>query len=266
MAEKLMSIMVLNWNRKEYSSKTIENILQKTTVNHELILIDNNSTEESGVRQYLSSVKGNTHTKEIKLVFNDRNFGVGGGRNMGLLRATGEYLCTIDDDVLVPDKWDLLIAEACDKIPKLGITGVNVEPIKFPVKIINGVKMRPKSSNLGGACLCLPRRVFKHVGFYMAENIYGMEDVEMRCRLDLAGLISAYIVPKGVHMDNDSLKEYRKVKNDAHARGSKQTSALSRFRRKLGEQFKKTGSLYVPFNPDNFKPVDEQVFTNELIK
>ncbi len=266
MSKKLMSIIVLNWNRKYYSKTTIECILKKTTIPHELIFVDNASTEESGVREYLKSVQGNTHTKEIKYVFNNRNFGVGGGRNTGLMVADGEYLVTIDDDVLIPDGWDILLAAACDKVPGLGITGINVEPFKFPVKVISGVRLRPKAGNLGGACLCLPRRVFKRLGYYMAENIYGMEDVEYRCRLDIAGLLSAYIEPKGVHLDKDELKAYRGVKNNAHVKGSIQTSALAQFRRRLITQHQKTGSLYVPFNPDNFNPVDDKIFTNDLIK
>lgn len=266
MAEKLMSIMVLNWNRAHYTKQTVERILQNTTIPHELIFIDNNSTEESGVRQYLKSVKGNAHTKAIKYVFNDLNFGVGGGRNTGLLVAEGEYLVNIDDDVLVPAKWDVLLKQACDKVPGLGLTGVNVEPFKFPVKVVNGVRLRPKAGNLGGACLCMPRRIFKRIGFYMADNIYGMEDVEMKCRLDLVKLISAYIEPKGVHIDNDSLKEYRAKKNDAHTGGSIQLGALAQFRRRLNVHLKETGNVYVPFDPKDFKPVDKEIFVNDLVK
>lgn len=263
---KLMSIMVLNWNRAHYTKKTIERILDITTMPHELILIDNNSTESSGVRQYLDTVKGNKNTTNIIKVYNDRNFGVGGGRNTGLMKASGHYLVNIDDDVWVPDKWDVLMAQACDKVPKLGITGVNVEPHNFPVKVINGVKLRPKAGNLGGACLCLPRRVFKTIGYYMAENVYGMEDVEMRCRLDLAGLLSAYIEPKGKHLDTDEMIEYRKEKNKAHTGGSKQLGALAQFRRKLIAKHSKTGDLYVPFDQSKFDPVDKEEFTNEITK
>jgi glycosyltransferase involved in cell wall biosynthesis len=263
---KLMSIVVLNWNRLHYTKQTVENLIKNTSIKHEFIFVDNNSIDESGVRQYLLDMKDKTNAERVEYVFNDVNFGVGGGRNTGLMRANGDYLVTIDDDVLVPKNWDVLMATACDKIPKLGITGVNVEPFNFPVKLINGVRMRPKAGNLGGACLCLPKRVFKRVGFYMASTIYGHEDCEMRCRLDILGLKSAYIEPKGVHLDNDSLKDYRKVKNDAHVGGSAQFGALAQFRRRLREQFEKTGNVYVPFDPRKFSPVDKEDFTNDLVK
>ena len=57
MSDKLLSIIVLNWNRKSYSQRTIENVVKKTTVKNEIILVDNNSAE-MGMREYLLSVKG----------------------------------------------------------------------------------------------------------------------------------------------------------------------------------------------------------------
>lgn len=256
-----MSIVVLNWNRVHYTKQTVERIIEATTLPHELIFVDNNSYEESGVRQYLESLKDKTNAEKVTYVFNDKNLGVAGGRNSGLVHATGDYLVTIDDDVWVPDQWDALMAQACDKIPKLGITGVNVEPHNYAVQELNGVKVRPKNGNLGGACLCLPRRVFRHIGYYNYFSTYGHEDCAMFYRLKEAGLISAYVVPKGKHLDVDADKAYREAKNDAHKKGSAQLQELSKYL----QYMRSTGDVYVPFDP-NFKPVDQKVFTNDLIK
>ncbi|MFA5023421.1 MAG: glycosyltransferase [Patescibacteria group bacterium] len=259
MSEKLLSIIILNWNRKHYSIQTIENLIKKTTLKHELILVDNNSSEP-GLRDYLLEVKGNENTTKIQHVFNYKNLGVAGGRNSGLVKASGDYLMTIDDDIIVPDSYDKLFAEACDKIPKLGITGVCVEPDKYSDKIINGVRCRPKNGNLGGACLCLPRRVFEKVGFYNYFSTYGHEDACMYYRLSYLGLISAYILPKGIHLDTDKDKAYRKEKNKAHQKGSSQLSALSRYLTNM----RNTGNVFVTFDP-NFEPCDQKIFTNDLI-
>lgn len=259
----LMSVVILNWNRLKYTKVTLERIIEASTIPMEIILVDNNSMEESGVRRYLLEMKDALEKKFIKViyVFNDKNLGVAGGRNSGLVEASGDYLVTIDDDVWVPDNWDTLMAEACDKIPGLGITGVNVEPIKFPVKNINGVDVRPKQGNLGGACLCLPRRVFKRVGYYNYFNTYGMEDCAMYYRLTQMKLLSAYIVPKGKHLDTDSDKEYRKAKDKAQSKGSPQMSELSKYLKYM----RSTGDTFVPFDP-NYEPEDINIFTNDLIK
>ena len=249
---------MLSWNRKHYAKQTLECIIQRTTMPYELILVDNGS--EDGTREYLKSMENKTNAEKVTYVFNDKNLGVSGGRNSGLVVASGDYLVTIDDDIKIPPKWDVLMAEACDKIPKLGITGVNVEPFKFPVKVVNGARVRPKAGNLGGGCLCLPRRVFKTIGYYNYFSTYGHEDCAMYYRLVKLGLMSAYIEPKGVHIDIDADKAYRKAKNDAHKKGSVQLSALSSY--VMG--MRKSGDVYVPFDPD-YDPADSKVFTTDLI-
>lgn len=251
MSNKLMSIVMLSWNRLHYSKQTLESIIKKTSMPHELILVDNNSSEESGVRQLLGGVRGNEHTQKIVRVYNDKNLGVAGGRNSGLVKASGDYLVTIDDDVIVPNKWDVLLANACDKVHRLGITGINVEPVKYPIKTINGVRVRPKSGNLGGACLCLPRRIFKRVGYYQVYGQYGLEDSDMYVRLWSLGLMSAYIEPHGIHLDEDKDKVYRKVKDRAHIKGSQQLKAFAQAKLKYQQDHKNTYVPYRPYDPDD---------------
>lgn len=268
MSRGLMSIIVLNWNRLHYSKQTIECLVERTTVPHEFIFVDNNSAPESGVRDYLKKVKGNKHTKAIKHVFNDSNQGVAGGRNTGLLVADGDYLFNIDDDILVPENYDKFMKSACDNIPKLGVVGICVEPYKYPKKIINNVPVRVKSvGNINGAALCLPRRVFKRVGFFNNFNglqAYGHEDSYLRYCLDHIGLISVYIPPKGVHLDKDADKAYRQAKNKAHAKKSPELSSLSGAIAKM----RKTNSVFTPYIPLDVKKVEKAgriVYDNDLI-
>lgn len=266
MSKKLMSVIMLNWNRLEYSRVTLERIIESSSIPIEIIIVDNNSMPESGIREYFAGMKGKLESRfeKVTYVYNSKNLGVAGGRNSGLVHATGEYLVTIDDDVLLPNKWDVLMAQACDNIPKLGITGVNVEKNKYPIKVINGVTVRPKNGNLGGACLCLPRRVFKRVGYYCAFGQYSHEDCEMFYRLSGMGLMSVYIVPHGKHLDVDADKAYRKEKNKAHQKGSPQLQALSKrlkYIRSGGDPY----VAYTPYDPDA-DDIRLVTFTNDLVK
>lgn len=269
--KKILSIISLNWCRLEYTQKSIECLIKKTTVPHRLILIDNNSDPRTGVRDYLSGItKANTNAEEVIHVFNPKNMGVAGGRNTGIYEVEKrglqqDYIFNLDDDVLVPDNYDKQLVEACDKIPKLGITGINVEPVKYPVVEINGVRVRPKKHNLGGAALCLPRRVFQLIGYYGCGrgNLYGMEDSMANYRLNFLGLMSAYIESRGVHMDTDQRKAYRKAKNAAHK--EKVSIQLKELSKAIAEM-RKTGIVYNPYiPPEDYHPVDEDIFTNELI-
>lgn len=237
----LVSIIVLNYNRLEYTKKTISNLIDKTTVSHEFIFVDNGSVD--GTREYLSSLEGKTNAQEVRCIFNPSNYGVAGGRNEGLLVANGEYLLTIDDDILVPDDYDTLVVQACDTIPDLGITGVSVERKNYPIKKLNGIEMQVKRGNLGGACLCMPRRVFEQVGYFSPDYVYGGEDCDMYSRMLRLKLISAYIIPKGIHMDENTNSNYVDLKKQAHKFGSKQ---FCRVGANL-HQYKKTGEVYTPY-------------------
>jgi glycosyltransferase involved in cell wall biosynthesis len=270
-SNKLLSIVVLNWNRLVYSKQTIECVVKKTTVPYVLTLVDNNSDPSSGVREYLSSItKANTNAVEVLHVFNSKNLGVAGGRNSGIYEVeqrglAPDYLFNVDDDVLLPDSYDKMLVEVCDKVPKLGITGVNVEPNKYPVFELGGVRVQLKRvGNLGGAALCLPRRVFNSVGYYGfgLGTIYGHEDSIMRSKMDMLGLLSCYIESAGVHLDTDKDKAYRIAKNDAHKKGSVQLRELS----KSVMQMRNTGVVYTPYVPsESYHPVDEAMFTNDLM-
>lgn len=258
MSKKLMSIVVLNWNRLNYSKQTIERLLEKTSVPHELVLVDNNSKCDE-IRTYLKSVSGNKYTEDVTCVFNKENFGVGGGRNAGFAIAKGNYLVNIDDDVLVPDDFAEQMMEVCDRVPKIGMSGVCVENIEFPIQIINGVRCRPKNANLGGACVCIPRRVFDVVGYYNCLSLYGHEDCLYYFRLKHLGLISAYIERTGIHLDAGEGK-YKEQKDMAQSRNSVQFKALLEYLSVM----RATNNVYVGF--DTAKNAnDKHVFNNDLI-
>jgi len=271
MTNKLMSVIVLSWNRLEYTKLTIENIIKRTTVPHILVLVDNNSAKETGVNDYLHSItKSNTNAEDVLYVDNLKNLGVAGGRNSGICaveqsKYEQEYIFNIDDDIIVPENYDKRIVEICNKVPKIGLTGINVEPNKYPIVTINGIKVQIKSAgNLGGAALAIPRRVFKRTGYYGFGNgtLYGHEDSYLRSKLDILGLISAYIPGRGTHLDKYKDKAYRVAKNNAHKKGSIQLRELS----KSVIEMRKTGNVYTPYiGPDIYTPVDEDIFTADLI-
>jgi len=247
----MLSIIVLNYNRLKYTKKTIQNLIDKTTVEHEFIFVDNGSID--GTREYLKRLeeKNLTNAKKVTCVFNPSNYGVAGGRNSGLRVATGDYLMTIDDDIIVPDKYDKLLIEACDKIPKLGLVGVCVEPNKpkyvYPVSVRDGVKVRRKDGNLGGGCLCMPRRAFDRVGYFSPDFAYGGEDCDMHIRMTQIKLISVYIVPYGKHIDKRENKAYESLKKHAH---NKKSASYKKIGDNSGK-YRKTKNVYIPYRePD----------------
>lgn len=239
----MLSIIVLNYNRLELSKQTIERILSITQLPFELLLVDNNSHPKSGVREYLYSVANKHGNDKVKLVFCKQNFGVAGGRNEGLLRAKGDYLITIDDDIWLPDNYDKLLVDACDNIPDIGLVGISVETHLYPLVKINGVVVQRKGGNLGGGCLCMSRKIFEKIGYYNSSFVYGFEDCEMYLRTKYLKLISVYIEPRGKHLDLHENKSYLSAKKLAHEKDTRHAKMLG----KLEYRFKRGENLYVPY-------------------
>ena len=210
-----LSIIVLNYNFLECTKQTVENLIKLTTVPHEFIFVDNGSID--GTRKYLESMRDKTNAQQVKYVFNDRNLGVAGGKNSGLQVAEGNYLLTIDDDILVPSNYDKLMIESLDKIDTLGTIGVNVEGKNYGVVNINDVAIRLKKwGNIGGGCVCMSRRIFNMVGYLSADTVYGGEDCDLYNRLRLLNLMNGYIVPKGQHLTKSASDSYKAIKAAAH--------------------------------------------------
>lgn len=237
----MLSIIVLNYNRLEYTKQTVSNLIKKTKVEHEFIFVDNGSTD--GTREYLRSLLHKTNAKQVRCIFNDKNLGVAGGRNIGLKVAEGDYLMTIDDDIIVPDNYDGYLIEACDKIPNLGITGISVERKNYSIRNINGVNLQFKDGNLNGGCLCMPRRTFEKVGYFYAFAVYGGEDCDMYIRIKQLKLISAYIVPKGIHIDKGENVKYKTLKKSYHTPKSKVFQNVGNNELK----YKRSKNVYVPY-------------------
>ena len=260
MSKKLLSIIVLSYNRLEYTKQTIENLIEKTNVDREFIFVDNGSID--GTREYLKSLMGRRLGGDVRLVFNSFNYGVGQGRNSGLKIAKGDYLMTIDDDILVPDNYDVDLIRLCDNIPNLGATGVSVEKLKYTKLInVNGIQVRAKAGNLGGGCLCISRAVFNKVGYFKDVFTYGIEDVDLYLRLRVLKLRSLYIANRGKHIDERDNKEYERLKRTAH-------TERSRSFRKIGEldlTYKKTGNVYVPYTAPKAKR-ENKLFDDAILK
>lgn len=97
---KLCSIIVLNFNGERIIEKCLSHLLNQTYPNFEIIIVDNNSTDNSLaiLQKYLPSQK-------ISLIRSKKNLGVPGGRNMGVLHARGEIVAFIDNDGYAHPDW-----------------------------------------------------------------------------------------------------------------------------------------------------------------
>ena len=91
--EKLITIIIPIYNVEKYLSKCIESVINQTYKNLEIILIDDGSTDSSGIICNQYSKKDS----RIKLI-HIKNSGVSNARNVGLDNASGDWIVFVDSD------------------------------------------------------------------------------------------------------------------------------------------------------------------------
>ncbi len=94
----MITVIVPVYNVEDYLENCIDSILNSTCDDFELILVDDGSTDKSGL------ICDHYKPKENRIkVIHKENSGVSGARNMGLDNAQGDYISFIDgDDVIHP--------------------------------------------------------------------------------------------------------------------------------------------------------------------
>lgn len=111
----LVSIVVPFYNVEPYIEECLRSIMNQTYKNIEILCIDDCGQDDSvGIVKKLAD-----EDSRIKLIRHRKNKGLGGARNTGLKKASGEYILFIDSD-----DW---IEHNCvsEVVNKMSTTGVN---------------------------------------------------------------------------------------------------------------------------------------------
>lgn len=97
----LVSIIIPAYNASNYIKDAINSVLLQSYKNIEIIIIDDNSTDDT-----VNIVKS-YDSKFIKLICNSQNYGPGVCRILGLRKASGDYLAFLDaDDIWSEEKLE----------------------------------------------------------------------------------------------------------------------------------------------------------------
>jgi GT2 family glycosyltransferase/2-polyprenyl-3-methyl-5-hydroxy-6-metoxy-1,4-benzoquinol methylase len=121
-----VSIVMLTWNRFDVTRPAIESVRAHTRQPHELIVVDNGSTD--GTAAYLDTLERDG----VRVIRNRENRGVAAGWNQGLHVASGDCLMVLNNDVLVADEWLERMVRAAYAIPRTGMVGCRASSIAGP--------------------------------------------------------------------------------------------------------------------------------------
>lgn len=96
--EKLVSIAIVNWNGEKYLYKCIKSLLEQNYKNIEVIIIDNDSTDNS-----VKIIEDNF--KNDVILFKNKNTGYAGGANKGIELSNGDYVIIANPDIVFGDNY-----------------------------------------------------------------------------------------------------------------------------------------------------------------
>lgn len=117
-----LAIIVLNWNGADDALNCVES-LQQQTLRPEIIIVDNNSSDDS-VERFEDHVKSQKKDAPI-LIKNSQNLGFAGGINTGLVHARKqgfEYIGVLNPDAIADKHWLKSLYTELTSHPSAGIT------------------------------------------------------------------------------------------------------------------------------------------------
>lgn len=120
-----VSIIMPVYNKEKYVERAIESVLKQTYKDIELIIVNDGSTDNS-----LNKCKKFVDER-IKIV-NSKNYGVSHARNLGIDRASGDFITFLDADdyldicyleELLDERSQMIISGLCDVQKDMSIIG-----------------------------------------------------------------------------------------------------------------------------------------------
>jgi glycosyltransferase involved in cell wall biosynthesis len=93
-----ITVIIPNYNNAKYLADCLNSVRRQTYANLEIILIDDQSADDS----YKIARKIAAADPRVRVFRMPKNGGVGAARNLGLDKATGEFVVFLDSDDLMP--------------------------------------------------------------------------------------------------------------------------------------------------------------------
>ena len=206
----LVSIITVNYNQSEVTCALIESLNKITYPNFEIIVVDNHSTEDDP-----TSIK--KRYPEVVYIANPINYGFAAGNNYGLMRARGDYILLLNNDIEVPPGFMEPLVEKLEKNPGIGAVSPRIKFYYQPDTIqyagytpINPVTMRNfaigywekdrgqynedrETAYAHGAAMMVPMRVVKEIGLMSYIFFLYYEEADWCARIKKAGYKIYYV-------------------------------------------------------------------------
>ena len=201
-----VSVVVVNWNRRELLKACLESLARQTYRNYEVIIIDNGSGD--GSPALVEELAGG-YPVPLKLAVNHENRGFCAANNQGFALAQGEYLALLNNDAEAEPGWLSALVDACSSAEDVGMVASKILVWEDPKRIDKcGHLIFPDGQNRGrgtgqldqgqfdrveealwpDGCAALYRRaMLENIGGFDEEFFAYADDAELGLRGRIAG-------------------------------------------------------------------------------
>lgn len=201
-----ISVIIPCFNQSVYLFNAIESVFMQNMAEFEIIIVDDGSTDASE-----AFYKELENSRYLSLYRQD-NLGAAAARNLGISKATKDYIAFLDaDDVWLPHKIELQLAAF--RHPTVDMVFTHIEQFISPELMTEALRNKPiKNQLLPGICpstMLIKHQALKRVGqfneqlklgefiaWYLSSKMHRLES----CVLD------EVLVRRRIHKNNTSYR------------------------------------------------------------
>ncbi len=199
MTNPTVSTIIVSHNNKDILKDCIESIKNQSYKSKEIILLDNDSTDNT---EDLVKIK----YPEIKF-FNLFGKGPAEKRNIGISKSDSDYMVFMDSDARLTKDWIKISIKYMEKNKDVGICGGLILKNKDTIDAAGGIiakncggtdigfgeKNKGQYSNfrkvnyLKSASVIIRKKMFEEIGGFDKDYFFGMEDTDLGLRANIYG-------------------------------------------------------------------------------
>ncbi|MGB7721730.1 MAG: glycosyltransferase family 2 protein, partial [Bryobacteraceae bacterium] len=207
----MISVVVVNWNRKELLRACLASLARQTGVEFETIVVDNGSTD--GSAEMAEREFGR------RVIRNPENRGFCAANNQGIAVARGEFIALLNNDAEAEPGWLAALERACSGRADVGMAASKVLVWEDPGRIDKvGHLIFPDGQNRGrgsgtedrgqydreeevlwpdGCAAMYRKRMLERIGGFDEDFFAYGDDAELGLRARIAGWKCVY-TPRAV--------------------------------------------------------------------
>lgn len=211
----LVSIIIVNYNGRSYLEECFASLMKVTYPNYEIIIVDNNSSDDS-----IEFVKNNF--PKIMIIKLEKNYGFAEPNNIGAKNAHGDFLLFLNNDTIVEPNFVSELVKVITQNSKIAIcqslllkpngdidsSGDFVDIYGRAFNSRNKVTSVQRILSARGASMLINKKIFQELGGFDENFFASFEDVDLGWRACICGY-DVMLVPNSIvyHEGSQTIKK-----------------------------------------------------------